>query len=70
LARSKRFFQRPIRELTPEEEKVRIEERNTARHALATDAPIAVKDYRDAEQQVRDRTAKLRSERRAREAVK
>ena len=33
------------------------------------DAPVAMREYREAEQALRDRTAKLRAERLAREAT-
>ena len=49
--------------------RARAEAAFKARHEQAHQAPVATREYRQAEQDARDRTAKLRAERVAREGV-
>jgi hypothetical protein len=67
---SKNNRQKPLHEASPEELRAIAEERFKKRELQKADAPVAMREYRDAEQALRDRTAKLRAERRAREAAK
>jgi hypothetical protein len=46
------------------------EERFKRRELQKVDEPVAMREYREAEQALRDRTAKLRAERLARDAAK
>ena len=66
--RSKQFRQRPLSEATPWDLKARAQAQFKARAELAADKPLATREYRAAEQAQRDLTAKLRTERLAREA--
>jgi hypothetical protein len=50
--------------------RARAEATFKARHEQKQPAPLAVREYHEAEQALRDRTAKLRAERLAREANK
>jgi hypothetical protein len=67
--RKGKFRQSPVHELTPEELRVRAETRLINLEKQKADAPVAMREYRDAEQAARDRTAKLRAQRLAREAA-
>jgi len=58
----------PSRELSAQELKQRAEANFKRRQEQAIDAPLAMQEYREAQQAVRDRTARLRAERLAREA--
>jgi hypothetical protein len=52
-----------------DELRARAEATFKARHEQKEQAPIAMREYREAEQTVRDRTIKLRTERLARQAA-
>ena len=67
---SDQFRQKPSREPTQEELRARAEARFKLREQQRQDAPVATREYRQAEQSLRDRTAKLRAERLARGAGK
>ena len=69
LRKHSRFRQKPIHESTPEELQARAEARVKQLQLQKADAPVAMREYREAEQALRDRTAKLRAERLAREAT-
>ena len=62
----RRFISAP--ELTPEQIKQRAEARLKIKQEQAIDRPLAMQEYRAAEQSARDLTAKLRAQRLAREA--
>jgi hypothetical protein len=62
--------QKPLHEASPEELRAIAEERFKQRELQKADAPVATREYRAAEQVLRDRTAKLRAERLARDAAK
>jgi hypothetical protein len=67
----KNHRQKPLHQASPEEELRAIaEERFKQRELQKADAPVAMREYRDAEQALRDKTAKLRAERLARESAK
>lgn len=55
--------------LTPEQIKQRAEARFKIKQEQAIDRPLAMQEYRMAEQALRDRTAKLRAQRLARDAA-
>ena len=61
--------QAPLHQLTPDELRARAEARFKAVEQQKAVAPVAVREYREAEQVLRDRTARLRAERLAREAA-
>jgi hypothetical protein len=65
---TKKFRQSPLHEKTPEELRARAEQTAARKEQHKIDAPMAMKEYREAEQALRDRTSKLRGERLAREA--
>ena len=69
--RSKRtkHWQKPLHELSPDELRARNEARTLRAEQQKADAPVAMREYREAEQVLRDRTARLRAERLAREAT-
>ena len=61
-----KYRQKPLHQLTPDELRAQAETRfRKAEQQKA--APLAVREYREAEQVLRDRTARLRAERLARE---
>jgi hypothetical protein len=60
----------PIPELTAKELQAQAAARLKRREEQQADAPIAMRQYREAEQAVLDRMAQLRAERLAREAAK
>jgi hypothetical protein len=62
---------RPLRrqDQTPEQVRERAEFQLKRRKEFAEDAPLAMQEYRAAEQPVRDRTASLRKQRLDREAA-
>ena len=55
--------------LTPAEQRARAEARAEYLAKQKAEAPVAMREYREAEQTLRDKTAKLRAQRLAREAV-
>jgi hypothetical protein len=65
-----KFRQSPLHEKTPEELRARAEQMAARKEQHKLDAPMAMKEYREAEQALRDRTSKLRGERLEREAAK
>jgi hypothetical protein len=67
--RKGKFRQSPVHELTPDELRARAEARVINLEKQKADAPVAMREYRDAEQAARDKTAKLRALRLAREAA-
>jgi hypothetical protein len=67
--RKGKFRQSPVHELTPDEMRARAEARVINLEKQKADAPVAMREYRDAEQAARDKTAKLRALRLAREAA-
>jgi hypothetical protein len=68
LQKSK-FRQSPLHQLTPAEQRARAEARAEYLAKQKAEAPIAMREYREAEQTLRDKTAKLRAQRLARETV-
>jgi hypothetical protein len=59
--------QKPLHQLTPDELRAHAESRFRNTEQQKANAPLAVREYREAEQVLRDRTAQLRAERLARE---
>jgi hypothetical protein len=59
-----------VPELTPQQIKQRAEARLKIKQEQAIDRPLAMQQYRAAEQAMRDRTAKLRAQRLARDAAR
>ena len=66
MMRSK-YRQKPLHQLTPDELRARADARFKTVEQQKADAPLAVREYREAEQTLRERTARLRAERLARE---
>ena len=64
-----KFRQSPLHQLTPAEQRARAEARAEYLAKQKAEAPVAMREYREAEQTLRDKTAKLRALRLAREAV-
>ena len=64
-----KFRQNPLHQLTPAEQRARAEARAEYLAKQKAEAPVAMREYREAEQTLRDKTAKLRAQRLAREAV-
>jgi hypothetical protein len=56
--------------LSRSEQEERVKRLHQERQERKIDAPIAMREYREAEQAARERTAKLRSDRLQREAAK
>ena len=65
--RQGKFRQRPLHQLNAEELRARAEARFKALEKQKADAPLAMREYREAEQAQRDKIAKLRAERLARD---
>jgi hypothetical protein len=63
-----KYWQKPVQELTPDELQARDRTRAERAEQQKADAPVAMREYREAEQVLRDRTMRLRAERLAREA--
>jgi hypothetical protein len=59
--------QKPLHQLTPDELRAQAETRFRKAEQQKADAPPAMREYREAEQMLRDRTARLRAERLARQ---
>jgi hypothetical protein len=59
--------QKPLHQLTPDELRAQAEARFRKAQQQKADAPLAMREYREAEQVLRDRIARLRAERLARE---
>jgi hypothetical protein len=59
--------QKPVRQLTETEARKQAEARLRRLDELKADAPVAMREYRQGEQKLRERTAKLRAERLVRE---
>jgi hypothetical protein len=64
-----KFRQSPLHKQTPEELKARAEAQFQFRTEQKVMGPLAVREYRAAEQKQRDLTLKLRAERLARKAA-
>jgi hypothetical protein len=62
-----KYRQKPLHQLTPDELRAQAEIRFRKAEQQKADAPLATREYREAEQVLRDRTARLRAERLARE---
>jgi hypothetical protein len=58
--------QKPLHQWTPEELKARAEASFKSREQQKLDAPLAMREYREAERTTLDRMMKLRAERLAR----
>jgi hypothetical protein len=63
-----KYRQTPIYRLTDAQLREQAEARFKKREEMKADAPLAVREYRQAEQALLDRMLKLRAERLAREA--
>jgi len=66
--RKSKFRQDPLHQLTPAELRARAEARAEYLAKQKAEAPVAMREYREAEQTLRDKTAKLRALRLARDA--
>jgi hypothetical protein len=66
--RKGKFRQSPLHQLTPAELRDRAEARAEYLAKQKAEAPVAMREYREAEQTLRDKTAKLRAQRFARNA--
>jgi hypothetical protein len=64
-----KYRQKPLHQLTPDELRAQAEARFSKIEQPLANAPPAMREYREAEQVLRDRTARLRAERLAREAT-
>jgi hypothetical protein len=62
-----KYRQKPLHQLTPDELRAQAETRFRKAEQQKAAAPLAVREYREAEQVLRERTARLRAERLARE---
>jgi hypothetical protein len=67
--RKSKFRQSPLHQLTPAALRARAEARAEYLAKQKAEAPVAMREYREAEQTLRDKTAKLRALRLARDAV-
>jgi hypothetical protein len=62
-----KYRQEPLHQLSPDELRAQAETRFRKTEQQKIDAPLAMREYREAEQSLRDRTAQLRAERLARD---
>ncbi len=67
--RKSKFRQSPLHQLTPVELRARAEARAEYLAKQKAEAPVAMREYREAEQTLRDKTAELRAQRLARGTV-
>jgi len=64
-----KYRQKPLHQQSPDELRAQAEARFTKTEQPKAHAPLAVREYREAEQVLRERTARLRAERLARQTI-
>ena len=69
MSTKSKYRQTPPRDLTPDELKVRAEENFKRREQQKIDAPLAMREYREAEEAARGRMEKQRAARLARKPI-